>query len=565
MTSPDFQKEKEIRYFVSLMLEGQMDERDFSVFQQLLQHDDQAQEYYLDLLDINVSLRKLDWTLENLELRGSDTLDREMWSALSYAENHAPAIQLAKPEPIKHVVVEKLEVPKGQRQISHLSVAALILSSAAMLLMLAYVYFNPQVNSQPVAVVTDSLEAVWGNGSLALEPGDSISSGDQTRFLLSGLVKVESLLGPELIIEGPSLFQFPDQNKMVLQSGRVHVKVPKNAIGYTVRTPSFSVIDLGTEFGVGVENDGSGRVYMFSGKASLVAGTQGQTNSSHILTEGTAKRVYAIDNQVEDIPFADAVFVRRMDSRQGLIWKGESVNLADIVGGGNGFGTGKIGVGINPLNGQMEQCLTPEEATTPGQGFVETSRNRFVDGVFVPDGSAGPVQVSSKGHFFAQCPPTTNLFWTPVLNGGQVAQWFGAEPTPMFLDGVEYGTASNPAIFVHSNLGVTFDLNAIRSVLDAAELDAFRAKCGISSSGPNRSPWVDIWILVDGQLRFVQKGVGASKVYDISVPLRPGDEFLTLMTTDGGDQICLESNEARYPIDSDWCMFAEPRLMLRTD
>lgn len=562
MTELDFNLRQEIRNCVCVLLDGTIEEAQFACLHQLLENNPAAQDYYLDFLEVSVSLRKLDWTLE-MESCDNGILDQELWSQLAYTEKNAPTVELCRPQPEAVPSANpKLVVTQSQRHISKLSLVSVFTSAAAMLLLLCYAYFTPQASSEPVAVMTDGIGAVWGNAGACPKTGDPFLKNSTVHTLLSGVVKIESLLGPEIIIEGPSLFEFPDMNKVILHSGRIYVDVPKNAIGYSVLAPSFTVIDLGTSFGVSVDADGSGDVLMFSGQASLVAGRQGQTKSSHMLTEGSAKRVFAIGHQVEDIPFVSTTFVRQMDSKQNLLWRGQPLNLADIVGGGNGFGTGQIGSGIDPLTGELKPYKLPEVTTTVGAGFTAVDWNAFIDGVFVPDGGSGPVQVSTKGQVFEDCPDTDGVFWTLALNGGRIADFVDSPIVSLVLGGNEYGTRQRPAIFLHSNLGITFDLDAVRNSMPDFRIAEFRSLCGISSTGPQRLPYADFWVLVDGQLRFSREGVGASDIHPVSIPITSSDRFLTLVATDGGTDVALKENNISYPIDSDWCLFAEPYLIM---
>lgn len=562
MTELDFNIRQEIRNCVCVLLDGTIEEAQFARLHQLLENNPAAQDYYLDFLEVSVSLRKLDWTLE-MESCDNGILDQELWSQLAYTEKNAPTVELCRPQPEAVPSANpKLVVTQSQRHISKLSLVSVFTSAAAMLLLLCYAYFTPQASSEPVAVMTDCIDAVWGNAGACPKTGDPFLKNSTVHTLLSGVVKIESLLGPEIIIEGPSLFEFPDMNKVILHSGRIYVDVPKNAIGYSVLAPSFTVIDLGTSFGVSVDADGSGDVLMFSGQASLVAGRQGQTKSSHMLTEGSAKRVFAIGHQVEDIPFVSTTFVRQMDSGQNLLWRGQPLNLADIVGGGNGFGTGQIGSGIDPLTGELKPYKLPEVTTSIGGGFTAVDWNAFIDGIFVPDGGSGPVQVSTKGQVFEDCPDTDGVFWTLALNGGRIADFVDSPIVSLVLGGNEYGTRQRPAIFLHSNLGITFDLDAVRNSMPDFRIAEFRSLCGISSTGPQRFPYADFWVLVDGQLRFSREGVGASDTHPVSIPITSSDRFLTLVATDGGTDVALKENNISYPIDSDWCLFAEPYLIL---
>jgi hypothetical protein len=51
-----------------------------------------------------------------------------------------------------------------------------------------------------------------------------------------------------------------------------------------------------------------------------------------------------------------------------------------------------------------------------------------------------------------------------------------------------------------------------------------------------RFPKADVYVLVDGELRFKRKGFTAKAgPFTVEVPLRENDHYLTLVTTDGGD------------------------------
>jgi hypothetical protein len=128
------------------------------------------------------------------------------------------------------------------------------------------------------------------------------------------------------------------------------------------------------------------------------------------------------------------------------------------------------------------------------------------------------------------------------------------------LGGRVCGTSDYPGLMMHANLGITFDLNAIRADLPSAEITRFAADAGLSSMAP-REGNADIWVLVDGKLRFSQKGIREKgKAFPVEINIGKSDRFLTLITTDGGDVDSLEP--ARRASDSDWCLFAQPRLEL---
>ncbi|WDQ18500.1 hypothetical protein [Rhodopirellula sp. P2] len=62
---------------------------------------------------------------------------------------------------------------------------------------------------------------------------------------------------------------------------------------------------------------------------------------------------------------------------------GRGIDLADVVGGGNGFGSGKKGQGIDPRTGKSEErSLNALDDRKPGR--FATCDAAMIDGVFIP-------------------------------------------------------------------------------------------------------------------------------------------------------------------------------------
>ena len=60
-------------------------------------------------------------------------------------------------------------------------------------------------------------------------------------------------------------WSWPRRAAAGLLQGRLTVKVPEEAIGFTVQTPSGDVVDLGTEFAVDVGKKGATELYVLDG------------------------------------------------------------------------------------------------------------------------------------------------------------------------------------------------------------------------------------------------------------------------------------------------------------
>jgi hypothetical protein len=406
-----------------------------------------------------------------------------------------------------------------------------------------------------VATLLDSMNAMW---DVEVQDGAALYPGQMK--LERGYVHIAFESGAGVWIEAPAEFRLRSDQRMVLKSGRLFAEVPLSAKGFTVETPYAKIVDLGTEFGVVTDAGRTTDVHMFKGKASLVPGTGARAGKGQTLIRGQAR---SVDNTatVKDIRIQENGFVRRFSAQTGFTWRGQAIDLADVVGGGNGFGTGQlnrwleISTGLDGtryiVNGQM----TKPYQTTDNR-YHRVRHLPYVDGVFSPDGSAGAVQVSSQNHLWQDCPKTAGTYFEDIFNGDYIS--VGASSHGFVLGGQAFGTREHPAIAVHSNAGITFDLEALRRDMPGLEITGFKATCGVSEDVKKHPEDAqqgksDFWVLVDGQKRFEAIGMDVnSKPQEISVSLGGQEQFLTFVSTDGDERP-----------NCDWCFFAEPRLEVR--
>jgi hypothetical protein len=232
---------------------------------------------------------------------------------------------------------------------------------------------------------------------------------------------------------------------------------------------------------------------------------------------------------------------------------GKRLSLADVVGGGNGFGTGVAGEGIDLLTGRTFRRPIRVVRQALQGGYVTIPQRHYVDGVFVPNAGSGKVVVSSTGRVFPGCPVTLGTYYEGVVNTAQQTVVDLPDATyPGLLRGVEYGTAQHPALNIHPNAGITFDLDAIRQDNPGASIERFTALCGISESTPRpRRSAADFWVLVDGRVAFhFSCPMSENRSSEAAVPIPSEARFLTLVTTCTAD--------AGYS----WCFFGDPILHL---
>lgn len=157
-----------------------------------------------------------------------------------------------------------------------------------------------------VAVITQSVDARWSSET-APQAGDTLSPG--MLKLESGLVIVEFYSGVTAILEGPAELEVVSARRALCRRGRLRARVPPQAEGFVLELPQVEVVDLGTEFGVQVDADGSAQVHVFNGKVELfAAGTNRDPQSRQELTAGSGI-AWQSDGTRQAIPASDAAFV----------------------------------------------------------------------------------------------------------------------------------------------------------------------------------------------------------------------------------------------------------------
>jgi len=137
-----------------------------------------------------------------------------------------------------------------------------------------------------VAVLTRVLDVEW----LTVNPpqaGNILSPGELK--LANGLIQVEFYNGVQLLVEGPADLDIRSVASVICREGRLRSIVPPNATGFSVMTPRFELVDLGTEFGVDVASDGQADVHVFDGEVELyLADGKREPSKKEVLLGGDA-------------------------------------------------------------------------------------------------------------------------------------------------------------------------------------------------------------------------------------------------------------------------------------
>lgn len=142
--------------------------------------------------------------------------------------------------------------------------------------------------SQATAVVAHAVGAYLDDGR-AYVVGDAVEPGsfEVTR----GLMRLDFSNGAKVTVEGPAEFEVIDDMRMILHRGVVTATIPESAIGFVVDTESAQVLDLGTSFGVSVDEEGLTDVCVFEGEVEVsLAGRNATESVPRLVKEGEAIR-----------------------------------------------------------------------------------------------------------------------------------------------------------------------------------------------------------------------------------------------------------------------------------
>jgi hypothetical protein len=202
--------------------------------------------------------------------------------------------------------------------------------------------------------------------------------------------------------------------------------------------------------------------------------------------------------------------------------EGKGVDLADVVGGGNGFGTGRKGLGLDARSGKVQERPFGDLGNVK-PGDYRACEYEFVDGVFVP--ANGETKISSTGLTAKELPENSGKAWDMIRNG-PVASQFSSK-----LGETDFNADGHSMIGLHANAGITFDLREIRKATNYGEL-TFSTVVGYG--GQPVEPSAEFRVLLDGQ-QLAHGRIGRNDAVPIKFSVPEDARFLTFISTDGGN------------------------------
>ena len=159
--------------------------------------------------------------------------------------------------------------------------------------------FNQNVAStsiqRPLRVVARvtgrSADRQWAPGQRRLGPHAYLEEGQVVR-IAAGYLEISFDDGAIVLLEGPAHLEVKTAGAAALQRGKLTAVVSPEAVGFVVKTPAATVTDLGTEFGVAVDDDDRTSVVVMEGEVKVHYGrTLNRASPERRLVEGESLAV----------------------------------------------------------------------------------------------------------------------------------------------------------------------------------------------------------------------------------------------------------------------------------
>ncbi|MDZ4659430.1 MAG: FecR domain-containing protein [Bythopirellula sp.] len=172
----------------------------------------------------------------------------------------------------------------------------------------------PSLSAQVARVNSVSANAHWINPNESYTVHSVIRVGDKLS-LAQGEIELVYETGVKLLLIGPADFVLRSGGGE-LRRGGLMASVPKVGHGFKIETPNGTVIDLGTQFGVVVDDFGVSEVSVFEGKVeAFPSRTAGSREGKFELSQGRAlqwsnEMLKPLKADARRLPFSLASFSR---------------------------------------------------------------------------------------------------------------------------------------------------------------------------------------------------------------------------------------------------------------
>ena len=159
-----------------------------------------------------------------------------------------------------------------------------------------------------IARISGSKDPLWV-GAVAFQNGDELHRGQRLE-LTSGFAEITFDSGALLVVEGPASVDLDSAWQATLRRGTIKANIPQEAIGFKVSNASVDVVDLGTEFSMTAEDDGTAEVFVLNGQVEVEPRSPTDASpAKKILMKEKQSRRFALGG-TSDVRDSDQKFVK---------------------------------------------------------------------------------------------------------------------------------------------------------------------------------------------------------------------------------------------------------------
>lgn len=264
----------ELNELCSALVDGRLSEADNKRLQGLLRGSDEAKRFYVRSMQLSASLYSYASEMQSEAAEPSNIIRPSFWTRKAWPLAAAAAV-LAVGLWIGH---------------------SLIPGSAA-----------PDDDQEFIARISGSKSPTWGSPG-GFQNGDELHRGQRLE-LTSGFAEITFDSGALLVVEGPASVDLDSAWQATLLRGTIKANIPQEAIGFKVSNASVDVVDLGTEFSMTADDDGSAEIFVLNGQVEVEPRVALNAAPRKILMKEKQSRRFAL-NGVSDVRDSEQKFVK---------------------------------------------------------------------------------------------------------------------------------------------------------------------------------------------------------------------------------------------------------------
>jgi hypothetical protein len=302
----------EIRSRIEAVCDGIADDAQVRDLESLLLTDEQARKFYVYLLDLDA---KLQWLVRSRQ-DGDVALTLPLLSttlpgAVGWFSSGWPVAYLVA------TVIFGLGLLIGS--LVHVSEPVQV---ARQLPSVTEQQSLPELKTEIVGRMTGMVDCKWADpATTPVGDGDTVVLGHKFT-LASGLMEITYDTGAKVILQGPMTYEVESRNGGFMSLGKLTGKVTAEAArGLTIRTPTATITDLGTEFGVEVSSAGVTETQVFVGKVAVALAGKEKTadRQRHIIRAGQLAHIEGnkvVSSNVAHGGLSENRFLRKLPCRE---------------------------------------------------------------------------------------------------------------------------------------------------------------------------------------------------------------------------------------------------------